>query len=246
MTARNAFLSGVLLTLIAVLGVVLINATSAAQGDTTTPASSEAGAPVSIAKSKVGFIDFGKVLSENENWRNARRKLNLSLLTDYEEFETTVQTQSNSLTDRMRQTRIGGPSWRDFMIQKVDLDLSLLAKRSVLAAEEVQQGESINRRHYDDTMEVVEQICKQRGITVLLNLFNTDADADPRVNLQAKVMDDNVVWRATAEHDITKDVIEALKKLYAAESGDGTGSGENPTEGASGVAPGGTEAPPKE
>jgi len=238
---KLAFLSGVLVAVTAAMVVALFARQGlVAQGDSDPkPGAAEAVRP----PERIGFLDLGRVVAENKARQRDVAEIRQKLEAEFNEFKVSKEKESNTIASNLRTVMLGSPDWRNLQKQRQKLGDEVILKEADLKREEADELGRINKKHFRNAMEVVEATCKARGITVLLNLFNTKAEEAERVNLQAKIFDDNVVWSDSVGRNITDDVIKEMARIDAE---------LNPPKPASpgpidpGIMPGGGESKPSE
>lgn len=210
---KLAFLSGVLVAVTAAMVVALFARQGlVAQGDSDPkPGAAEA---VRLPE-RIGFVDLGRVVAENKARQRDVAEIRQKLEAEFNEFKVSKEKESNTIASNLRTVMLGSPDWRNLQKQRQKLGDEVILKEADLKREEADELGRINKKHFRNAMEVVEATCKARGITVLLNLFNTKAEEAERVNLQAKIFDDNVVWSDSVGRNITDDVIKEMARIDA-------------------------------
>lgn len=218
---KLAFALGILVAALAALVLSLAR-------DSRPSAQDSAPAPaVEMIPERIGFIDLGKVVKENKARERDGAKMRRELEVDFFATKASLDQQIAQINEELRQVRNGDEDWRGLLKRRYKVADTVITKEAELAREQEREIQRINARHYYEMMKVIDGLCKAKGITVLLNLYDTASSDQNSIDLAAKVFDDSVVWKRHSQLDITAEVVAEMARLDALNNPPEPGAGES-------------------
>jgi Skp family chaperone for outer membrane proteins len=164
-----------------------------------------------VVPAKVAGVDFGRLVSENEEHRQARTALVQTLMREMRAEQTKLDADQARIELSMSQVPQGGVRWRNLLQEKFALGEQFIEKQAEFTESEVSKTQDMNLALNDLIQESLAEVCKRRGINLVLNLKFTKLASTDKVDFQVKAFEDVVVWKSDDVPDITDEVLAAMR-----------------------------------
>ncbi len=196
-----------------------------------------------LKPASIAAVDFGRLVSENEEHRRARTELVQTLMAEMRVEQDRLDQKQADIEQKMSQVTQGGIEFRRLMQEKLSLGEQFIEKQAEFTDREISESQALNIALDQLIQASITAVCQRRGIDAVLNLKYTKMASPDRVDFQVKAFEDVVVWRSDNVPDITDEVLAEMKSRQkpTESSGDAPTEGETPPGGASQPAEGAGE-----
>ena len=160
----------------------------------------------------IGFIDLREAVLADKTFMKEREKLRAEALEKQKSLREAFVPRFEEANATLRTTTVGEEEWRT-------ASRKLLAARIDELEQETKAEQTLLRKNQDLMVDVdvrvrdaVALVCREQGITLILNVFHADDGDESEQNISQRIMAEAVVFPRSSGRDITKRVIEIINK----------------------------------